>query len=207
MMRGGTAAMTLTEQEQFEAIESLMQRHQMMCRNLADWKSVWQMFLDSEVFIEICDQAARSTLRQCGLPLDCLDDLRQESMIYFAQIVKKHPSLNFRSEKGTYRQWLATLLRGCARKAVRQFKDRIRQRVPVIDNMLMDDSSVTNERRLDLIVGVNQLDCSIRAVVLLHCKGQTISQIAKSIGRGERTIYRMLKRGTTQLETILRASD
>ena len=137
------------------------------------------------------------------MPLEWSDDISQEAMIYFAGLLQRKPDLGFDESKSKFTTWLGTLINGCCLKAIRQFKDSLRQRLQVFPNDSITETISSLEKQIDFMEQVNQLDDKFRIPLFEYWNGVSIETIADDLGTSARTIYRRIETGIELLKKKL----
>ena len=186
-------------------LDDLENAHARYLKTNQDWQSIWCLFLQSDAFQAIVRRHARAACRRSGLPYDCIDDVTQEMLIRFADLIRKERGLKFNPLAGTYARWLSVLLSGCGGKATVQFRDRGRQSESLSEEVWWADGFYeTIDTQMDLIRAINDLSDPMRYIMTASLRGESVSDIGNALGLGPRSVYRWIARGRDVLFVKLR---
>ena len=172
-----------------------------------DWRTVWLMFYEDETFQRILNVAAKKAIRNASVPMEWLDDVTQGAMLLFALQIQKSTKLNYNTEKGRLTGWIYTIIFGCCRKSLRQFKDSMRQYVCEEITDSLETQPDTFDLTLDIegiLESVSQRD---REIFCEYVNGTNLDLVARRYKIQSRTCYRSIKKVKEKIHRLLNTTS
>jgi RNA polymerase sigma factor (sigma-70 family) len=184
-------------------IDDLLKAFQTGIQENKSWVEIWQLFVKHPAFLGIATKVAVYVARRHRMPICWIEDIKQESYLYFARLIQKDRDLRFDPDKGSLSTWLGTVMFGCCSKATRQFRDSRRQQSAMPGRERTESPIKSVELYLDLLQQINRLDNTTRVVFFLSWEGKSIDEIAAQIGKSERTVYRHLEQAAEIIDSLI----
>lgn len=184
--------------------ENLKTRHLEAIKQGESWLEIWSLFHRDAWFQKALMYSANRVVKVFQIDPNQLDDIVQEAQFLMGKHIRQDPGLGYDSRKGSYQAYLSTIIDRCCLKAVRQFRNQLREVTLVKEKatkyLVVDNDN--QDRLLDLLNLIDRLPSSERTAIHLHLNGKSIDEIAKTLKRSKRTAYRFLNQAIHDLKQM-----
>lgn len=167
--------------------------------------AISRMFAGDAWFRDELERQARAALLARHRPLDWLGDIVDEALVRFREQLRAAPDLGVdrRRVEQTFPTWIAARLRNTSCDAI-DYLHRLHGRDQSVTHEAVDPHAAPPiDEWIDVRKAIDRLAKPVRAVLVLHETGMTISEIAVTLGKNYWEIRRLLHAGLDELAARL----
>lgn len=181
-------------------IQSLCKKHEMAIGFRQTWENTLQMFFQDPWFENLVEFQARQLAIKHPSPVYDWEDIRQETIVRFAEAIEKDPSLGCCFQRNAYGTFLSRVIANCSQKTIRRVLVKTPIRLDFNEQQIDNRSEIDDE--IDTKELIAQLPKRSRSVLQLLAKGKSCSDIAKINDRTLRTIVRWRQEAINQIHEL-----